>query len=194
MVYTQKIYGIGQNSFNTMKLSAPQGLENTSFYIYVISGANLMFSPSLDMSPILMYPVLLTAGKVTKFAELPTLAPTSGTLAWKLILASLFGGVDGAEGWHLLLGSSSSQSPQRGGGEHCRQPGPMQHRQIPPRWERGMQSLRKACRAEFCLTSRGQTAFSMREQDFKITKRLSAYLCKPKQVSPTPGPSPLSQF
>lgn len=39
-----------------------------------------MFSPSLDTSPILVYPLLITAGKVTDFAELPTLSPALG--AW----------------------------------------------------------------------------------------------------------------
>lgn len=66
MVHIQKIYGTGQKSFNTLRPSVPQGLRNTSFFIHVcIPGANPLFCLSLDTSPILVYPVLMTAGKVT---------------------------------------------------------------------------------------------------------------------------------
>lgn len=94
-----------RSPLNTLRPSTPQLLGNVSFRIYVIPWANLMFSPSLDTFPIL---VLITAGKVTNFAEFPTLSHTFGGSAWKLIPTPPFGG---GRQRHLLLPGWSPARP-----------------------------------------------------------------------------------
>lgn len=121
-------------------------LGNTSFCIHVIPWGNLMFSPSLDTFPIL---VLITAGKVTNCAELPTLCHTCESPAWKLILAPPFGGLEEAGKGIFSSQAELQWGPQRRGSEHGWQPGPAELSTSKSLWQEGvMQLLRKVCRQQ----------------------------------------------
>lgn len=123
----------------------------------------------LDTSPILVYPVLITAGKVTDFAELPTFSHLWEASMKSHSCTSVWRGEWGRGcGGHLLL---PGQAPDRVPGEVAVSiAGSLAPRSsaIPVPGERNAATQKSLQTAALCLTSRGQTELSRREQDFKM--------------------------
>lgn len=124
---------------------------------------SVMSSPSLDVSPILVLPVLLTAGKVRNFAELLMLSssvklPPEGEMGQRTRPPRL----------------SSSQSPWRAlpaGWPHA-----AQNKQISALAASSTAAPKSPQTTGLCITSRRQTELSIRGRDFKITRWPAACL------------------